>query len=373
VTAPPSIALPGSDQRVLWRSDDAPPPADRIELAGDQTTAQEALRRLRSRWLIYRGDYKNARQLLAAVGRRLGARRDTAKTPLELFRAERQSRQQEHDTLSRLLVELNAAGGLSLRAAPAVAEACRWRWGPELGPSVVPLRELQGVLGAYEWYRKGLEVAGLPGRLHPHYGVFTPTRGAYPELLRAVPDPTGKLVFDVGTGTGVLAFLLLARGAARAVATDVDPAAVASAREDAASLGFGSRFEVREVDLFPEGRADIVVCNPPWLPEAVRGRLDAAVFDPDSRFLLRFLAELPAHLAPAGVGYLLISNLAELLGLRPPDFLSSEIARAGLEVVWRKEAPASHPRSQDAGDKLHAVRSREVVTLYGLAASVSRV
>ena len=184
-----------------------------------------------------------------------------------------------------------------------------------------------------------------------------------------MPDPEGKLVFDIGTGTGVLAFLLLARGAARAIGTDVDPAAVASAREDAGRLGLGERFEARELDLFPAGRADLVVCNPPWLPEAIRGRLDAAVFDPESRFLCQFLAGLPAHLAPQGLGCLLISNLAELLGLRPEGFLASEIARCGLEISWKREAPASHPRSQDAGDRLHAVRSREVVTLYGLTAA----
>jgi SAM-dependent methyltransferase len=362
----PSVAVPGSAARFAWLSDEGPPPEGRVETADDRTTAQEAVQRLRGRWLVYRGNYKNARQLLAAVGRRLARRRDNARTPLELFRAERQSRQQEHETLTRLLVDLDGAYQLALRAAPDVADACRWRWGPAAGPALVPLRELLGLLGAFEWYRKGLAVAGLHGSLHPHYGVFTPTRGVYPELLRAIPDPSGQRVFDIGTGTGVLAFLLLERGAARAVATDVDPAAVASAREDALRLGFGDRFEARELDLFPEGRADLVVCNPPWLPEAVRGRLDAAVFDPGSRFLTRFLAELPAHLEPGGLGCLLISNLAVLLGLRPPQLLAEEIGRAGLRIDWKNELPASHPRSQDASDPLHALRSREVVTLYGL-------
>ncbi len=371
-TAPPSLALPDSTGPYQWLSDGPAPPEEKIQLVGDQATAQEALRRLRSHWLLYRGDYKNARQLLAAVGRRLARRREAAMTPLELFHAERLARQHEHDTLSRLVVELDDACRLMLRAAPDVAAAYRWRWGPGAGRSVTPLRELLGVQGAHEWHRKGLEVVGLPGRLHPHYGVFTPTRGVYPELLGAIPDPAGKQVFDIGTGTGVLAFLLLARGAARAVATDVDPAAVASAREDARRLGLAERFEARELDLFPEGQADIVVCNPPWLPEAIRGRLDAAVFDPESRFLSRFLAGLSAHLAPGGVGYLLISNLAELLGLRAPDFLQRELEQAGLRVDWKKEAPASHPRSKDPGDRLHAVRSREQIALYALAVAATR-
>lgn len=365
----PSVALPSSSSAFLWLADDAPPPQGSIQFADDRTTAQEAVRRLRAHWLVYRGNFKNARQLLSAVGRRLAPRRDRGGTPLALFRAEREARQREHEALARLLVELevgNRGYRLTLGDALDVAEASRWRWGPPAGPALVPLRQLLGVLGAHAWYQKGLAVPGLHAPLHPHYGVFSPTRGVYPELLRAIPEPAGQRVLDIGTGTGVLAFLLLERGAARAVATDVDPAAVASAREDALRLGFADRFEALELDLFPEGRADLVVCNPPWLPEAVRGRLDAAVFDPDNRLLTRFLAELPAHLAPGGLGCLLISNLAELLGLRAATFLADEIGRAGLRIVWKKELPASHPRSKDRDDPLHALRSKEVVTLYGL-------
>jgi SAM-dependent methyltransferase len=373
-----SVVLAGAATEISWLGDGTLPPGSLLQIAGDQTTAQDALRHLRHDWLVFRGNYKNARQLLSALGRRLARRRENAQTPLELFRAQRLSRQQEHETLSRLLVELDSSYELSLASAAAVAEACRWRWpaptspfaSAEVGPTpgLIPLRQLLGIVSAYEWYRKGLEVAGLHARLHPHYGVFTPTRGVYPELLRAIPNPVGRRVFDIGAGTGVLGFLLLERGAARVVATDIDPAAVASAREDAMGLGFADRFEARELDLFPEGRADIIVCNPPWLPEAVRGRLDAAVFDPESRFLGRFLTGLPTHLESNGLGCLLISNLAELLGLRSGDYLSKEIERAGLRIAWKKEAPAAHPRSQDTEDRLHAVRSKEVVTLYGLAA-----
>ena len=363
------VALPDRDVAAVWRSDDPPPPEGKLRAVDDTLTADGALRRLRrGEWLLYRGNFKNARQLLTALGRRLTPRprRGAPPSPLETFRAERRQRHDEHETLSRLLVGLDRAARLELSDAPDVAAACRWLWGTQPAPAVLPLKLLLGIRGAFEWSVKGLEIQGLPGRLQPHYGVFTPTRGEYPELLAAIPDPKGKSVFDIGTGTGLLAFLLLARGAARAVGTDLEPAAVACARANAERLGFAGRFEAQARDLFPEGRADLVVCNPPWLPEPPRSRLDRAIFDGD-RFLERFLERLPQHLAPGGQGCLLLSNLAVLLGLRPEGFLAERIEAAGLRVAWSREARAGHPRSKDADDPLHELRARETLALYGLA------
>ena len=153
----------------------------------DRLTASAALSRLRrGEWLLYRGNVKNARQLLAALGRRLEARAHGA--PLEIFEAQRRARLREHELLSRLLVEVDGGGRLGLRDAPDVVDPFRWRWG-EPGPALVPLRQLLGVMGAHGWYREGIAVAGLRGRIHPHYGVFLPTRPEYHELAAAIPDP----------------------------------------------------------------------------------------------------------------------------------------------------------------------------------------
>jgi methylase of polypeptide subunit release factors len=177
----------------------------------------------------------------------------------------------------------------------------------------------------------------------------------------------GKRVFDVGTGTGVLSFLLLQAGAASVVATDCDSRAVACARENAERLGLSKRFQVMEADLFPEGRADLVVSNPPWIPEPPKNRVDRAVFDEDNLFLRRFLEGLTTHLEPGGEGLLLLSNLAVLLGLRPEGWLDEQLARCGLTVKWTRSTKAKHSKAKDRSDPLHAARSREVTTLYCLA------
>ena len=366
----------GSGQGVpaVWRSESSDPPPERATPVDDRLNAAAALRRAeQGEYLLYQGDYRNARQLLSAMGRRLVAKpRGAARTPLEIFRAERRARHREHRILSRLVVTLDADYRLSLPRAPDVRDACRALWGqPDAPTTLVPLKSLLGMLGAAEWYRKGLELPGLEGRIHPYYGVFVPTRQEYIALLLAAPRPRGKRVFDVGTGTGVLSFLLLQRGASSVVATDIDPRSVACARENAERLGLADRFQVIVRDLFPDGRADLVVCNPPWLPEPPKNRLDRAVFDPENRFLRAFLEGLAEHLTPAGEGYLFLSNLAELLGLRPAHFMSELFDKAGLELRWTQSTPARHPKARDETDPLHEVRSREISSLYCLVPRAS--
>jgi methylase of polypeptide subunit release factors len=229
----------------------------------------------------------------------------------------------------------------------------------------MPLRDVLGALGSAEWNRRGMEIPGL-GRLHPCYGVFAPVRAEYVGLVAGAPAPEGLTAFDLGTGTGVLALLLARRGATRVIATDIDARAVACARANATRLGLEARVEVREHALFPDGHADLIVCNPPWLPLPAQTALDRAVYDADSQMLRGFLAGLDAHLAAGGEGWLVLSDLAERLGLRAGDALPRWIADAGLEVRWRKDARPTHRRSQDESEALFEARSQEVVTLWAL-------
>ncbi len=348
-----------------WRSESDEPAPSTLASVDDRLSANAALQRLRrSEYLLYTGDFHNAKQLIAAVGRRLTRRRD-ARSPLEAFRAERQARELEHRILSHVVVALDRDYRLSLSRAPDVSQACRWALGEPMGDTtVVPLKTLLGMMGAAEWRRKGLAVPGLNGLLHPHYGVYLPTRTDYVELVQAIPEVEGKRVFDIGTGTGVLSFLLLQGGARSAVGSDIEPRAIACARENAERLGLAERFEAIETDLFPEGKADLVISNPPWIPEPPKNRLDRAVFDPGSDFLRRFIEGLSGHLELGGTGLLLLSDLAVLLGLRPAGWLDEELARSGLEVKWKRSSLPRHPKAMDPSDPLHAIRSREVTTLY---------
>jgi SAM-dependent methyltransferase len=355
-----------------WLSPSSQPPASAgAGAVGDQTTAAAALARARvGEGLVYRGDYHNARQLLAAMARRLGGRGPGRATdPGSTFRRQRSQTRLEHEVLSRLLVPIGAEYRVDLLRAPDVQAACEEALGPPPeGPGLLPLRDLLGILGAHEWRRRGVEVPALGARVHPHYGVFAPIRGEHVDLVARAAERwpvTGKTAIDVGTGTGVLA-LVLARRGATVIATDLSPRAVACARENAAALGLAAAVDVREADLFPGESAELVISNPPWLPAEAHTLLDRAVYDPAGRFLERLVADLPAALRPGGEGWIVISDLAELLGLRPAGHVEALAARSGLVVSDVLDARPSHPRARDRDDALHEVRSREVTRLLRL-------
>jgi methylase of polypeptide subunit release factors len=354
---------------VTWRGESDEPAPARLTEVDDRLKADDALRRVkRGEYLLYTGDFHNARQLLTAMGRRLEVP-SRAKSALQAFREERAARLREHQTLSRVVVALDADYQLALRRAPDVRQACLDVWGASDGePTHVALKALLGMLGAAQWRESGLQVPGLKGTLRPHYGVFSPTRTEYVELLAQVPKARveGARVFDVGTGSGVLAFVLLQRGAASAVGTDIEARAVACAQSNARSLGLQGRFTALEVDLFPPGQADLVVCNPPWIPEAPKNRSDRAVYDENGVMVSGFLKGLAEHLAPGGEGLLLMSDLAVLLGLRPAGWLEAEIAATGLTVAWSRSISAHHKKAKVRVDQLHSTRAREVTTLYAL-------
>lgn len=359
-----------ANRSARWRSEGGAPPPKRVIVADDRVTADAAYR-LASEGtaLLWRGDFQNARQLLQAMARRIDRKpRKPASSPLESFNFHRQAQSQRARTLGMLLLPLEADYSIPLRRAPNVKEACAEAYGAGEEPSVVSLRELLGVIGAHEWRKKGVEIPALGERIHPHYGVFSPVRGEYIGLVAEAPLPSSKLAFDIGAGTGVLAALLARRGVRHVIATDQDPRALACARQNIARLGLAGRVEVVEADLFPPGRAPLIVCNPPWLPARANSPLEHAIYDPQSRMLLGFLNGLAAHLEPGGEGWLILSDLAEHLGLRSHETLLAAFDAAGLIVAGRIDTKPTHPRTADASDPLHAARAAEVTSLWRLAA-----
>lgn len=256
------------------------------------------------------------------------------------------------------------------------------------------------MLGARQWREKGVAVPDLgDARVHPHYGVFVPVRGEYVDLVAGAPLPTattasgpdgppagggasdsgtgrgalpagrtgrgGGTAFDLGAGTGVLSAVLARRGVRRVVATDLGPRA--RARDNITRLGLADRVTVTGLEPYPPGRAALVVCNPPWLPGRPASPVDQGVYDPGGAMLRAFLARLPAHPEPGGEGRLILSDLAEHLGLRTRAELLGAIGGAGLEVPGRTDTRPRHPRAGDPPDPLHAARAAEVTSLWRLA------
>lgn len=382
----------GVDHQAAWRSESGLPAPRRVVVADDTLSADTAYRlACEGTALLWQGDFQNARHLLDALKRRLDkpARKPAGKaagrgkprpaaepvSPAQAFHLHRQAQGQRARVLNSLLVPLQPDYGMQLRRAPDWREACTQAWGApsgDAGVQAVALRELLGVVGAYEWRKKGvaMPVLGAQARIHPHYGVFSPVRGEYVDLVAQAPLPAAgqALAFDIGVGTGVLSALLVQRGVRQVVGTDLSPRALACAQENLQRLGLTQRVQLQACDLFPEGQAGLIVCNPPWLPARAVTTLEQAVYDEHSAMLRGFLTGLRAHLLPQGEGWLILSDLAEHLGLRSRAELLDWIEAAGLQVVGKLDVRPRHGKAQDTSDPLHAARAQEVTSLWRLQA-----
>ncbi len=377
-----------------WRSERGSAPPKRVQLADDTITADSAYRlACEGVGLLWRGDFQNARQLLQALGRRADQvpkrklKKAAEPVPMaEAFNKHRLARSQRSRMLGSLLIELNADYSIGLRRAPDFKLACTEAWGEadlSAGTSVVSLRELLGITSAHEWRRVGVEVPAIGeaphNRIHPHYGVFSPVRGEYIQLVATAhlpKPPKGQdniVAFDIGTGTGVLAAVLAQRGVARIVATDNDPRAMACARANIVALGLTPQITLQEANLFPPGQASLIVCNPPWLPARPGSPLERAVYDEGGKMLAGFLQGLSAHLESKGEGWLIMSSLAEHLGLRTREELLGAFEANGLRVVSRIDTKPLHPKVNDTDDALHQARAKEVTSLWRLAPANSSV
>jgi methylase of polypeptide subunit release factors len=368
-----------------WHSENGIAPHKKIQIADDTLTADIAYRlACEGTAILYRGDFQNARQLLQALVRRVDKptkkskrvdklNKEKTKSPLDTFNLHRLAQSQRARILGMLLIQVNADHSISLRRAPDVQQACLDVYGEQADSYVVSLRELLGVISAHEWRKNGVPILARgdePICVHPHYGVFSPVRGEYIQLVCNASWPkavsTNSLAFDIGAGTGALSVVLAMRDIQKIIATDVDDRAIACAQDNIDRLDLSSQIEIQKTDLFPEGKAALIVCNPPWLPARPSSPLEHAVYDPESRMLKGFLAGLKEHLLPEGEGWLILSDLAEHLGLRTRVELLEWIEQAGLRVQKREDTKPQHKKVFDQTDALHAARSAEVTSLWRL-------
>ncbi|HSH73741.1 MAG TPA: class I SAM-dependent methyltransferase [Methylophilaceae bacterium] len=371
----------GETRSAVWQSEAGVLPHKRVVVADDTITADAAYRlACEGTALLWRGDFQNARQLLQAMARRVDSKSKAKKpksaaqqpasqqaTPAEAFHLHRQAQSQRARTLGMLLVPVNADYSIPLKRSPEVHQAFSEVYGERIEGFIISLRELLGLIGAHEWRKNGVEIPALANRIHPYYGVFSPVRGEYINLVANAPLPSTTLAFDIGTGSGILAAVLAKRGVHHIIATDQDPRALACAQDNLDRLSYANQVELLKTDLFPPGRAPLIVCNPPWLPARPSSPIEHAIYDQDSLMLLGFINGLAEHLTPDGEGWLILSDFAEHLGLRSREELLGAIAKAGLRVLGKIDVKPQHPKVSDSSDALHNARSKELTSLWRLA------
>jgi release factor glutamine methyltransferase len=177
-------------------------------------------------------------------------------------------------------------------------------------------------------------------RVTPDVLVPRPETELVAEAAIALLPPGGALL-DLCTGSGCIAVsAALARPGARVVATELSPAALAVARENAAALGAPVELLLGDLDgPVPSGeRFDVVVSNPPYVPAGEiaglsrevrrepRMALDGGADGLD--LVRRIVARAPARLRPGGA---LVIEMHERHAL-PLPALCREAGFASAEV-----------------------------------------
>jgi len=350
-------------------------PVKSVKVVKDSIKAPSAVSMARKGiGIVWQGDYHKSKELYSAMKRRVESsfRGLTTTSPIDIFRKKRQMEKELSAVLNMLLIPFEAGHKLSLRRAPDLSGIMRHRFGPATEGYVVSLRQVLGLIGAQQWRTNGLYVIQLHDTIFPFYSVFAPIRNEYLDLVLQAMDSSHSSKFqtllEVGTGTGVLSAMLLKRQFVnQAICTDINPVAVECAQYNLDLLGFTGKFEVINHDLFPLDPipVDLIICNPPWIPEPPQSMMDAAVFDNDSDMLRRFLLTAPKYLSLSTHAeiWLIMSNFAELLNIRDTEFIVHLLAISGLEIVEEISCLSNHPKTKQT-DALGRIRSQETTTLY---------
>lgn len=185
-------------------------------------------------------------------------------------------------------------------------------------------------------------------------GVYHPIDGSSTRLIaESLQDliPPNATVLDMGSGSGALSFLSVARGAKYAVAADISDIACKCAYQNAHDLNVGHKVTVLKSNLFeniPRQQFDLIVFNPPLLHCEPMGGLEKIDYnlmaiDEQGSLLNQFVESVPAYLKLNGRLVLLISNIGDkqiiqkvmdkISTIGNVEVLSANFRHSGME--WR--------------------------------------
>ncbi|MEI7637012.1 MAG: 50S ribosomal protein L11 methyltransferase [Syntrophus sp. (in: bacteria)] len=200
--------------------------------------------------------------------------------------------------------------------------------------------------------------SGLLGMLIPQ-AVHMPPPSSI-ELARLLDVQPGESVLDLGCGSGLLSIAAAKLGARQVIATDVDPAARAAARQNARINGLESRIELREGSWFEavgeKELFDVIVGTPPQTPGPMPCGSRYGGWD-GTDHLISVIAGAPAHLNPVrGRLWLLAISLANPVRLRQE--LARHFADVRLIHETNREFTSDEYESRQEGLMDHLISLR---------------
>jgi hypothetical protein len=239
---------------------------------------------------------------------------------------------------------------------------------PELSSFSLPFVQVQELRGAWKRYLEGVHLQVLGHKIHPFYATYVPNRKVHLELFGtwlSQYEGGRTQAIDVGTGCGVLAWMLSKAGFESVLATDINRNAVESVRRELVRHPPAGRVDVRRGDLLgndaPE--ADLIVFNPPWTQGTPADGFEQALMFEEGLFG-RFFDQSLGRLRPGGRIVLLFSNVMELVQPDVPHPVDAELERGRLRLVRKLRRKVKAGKTAEGRKR----RTRERVEVFELAA-----
>lgn len=298
---------------------------------------------MEGKYVLVEDEFSTGLKILSELKKRV-----LSKQMKETFKKYRDQRSAYHFFSNNLLSTVKS-GNIGLDKAPNIG----WleRFYPESAEFYLSFPQLQGLNSSWQWYANGIQYPVLTDKLHPYYGTYFPTRFDHLMLFESwlkQQKSEFELVIDVGAGCGVLSFQMLNHGVKKIIATDINPNALFSIREDMDRMKIdSSKIKPIQSDLFKkiDEESDLIVFNPPWLPAKSDAEgLDNAIYYKPG-FFERFFSEAYDHLKPNGRIVILFSNLALVEGVHSEHPVITELALHNrfkkINLIKRKAAKKS--------------------------------
>ncbi|TVR43206.1 MAG: hypothetical protein EA394_01630 [Bacteroidia bacterium] len=238
--------------------------------------------------------------------------------PIVDYAAWRQHKQILHEYQSRVWIKIS-------KGRPNIHKAPQNPWLSEFFSGYddffMGFADFLGMNGARQWYERGIQYPVVNHRLFPFYGVYFPTRFDHLCLFDRwiSSEKDFRRALDIGTGCGILSFIMRKQGVSFIHATDTNPNAIFGLMEELHRHGImhGDIIFPEQADLFGSfvpGPGDLVVFNPPWIPGKAETALDSASYYPDG-FFERFFNEIRTRCIKGTTIAILFSDFARVAGI----------------------------------------------------------